>query len=336
MFFDIYHLIKARRMINIASLVNSIETSDFLLNFLNKKPLISRRSSSSTLSTKLIDLYDIDKIIAQQIYLPYFRMVKNGKAKKYDDISTYRLFSGEVESDIGDPNAIYDGISKGETLVLQFLERYWPPLEIFCASLSQELGSKVQANAYLTPPGSKGFNPHSDTHDVFILQIHGRKEWKVWGCPIPYLTPSVDIDTRTNSSLEIAKNTSPLINIELFPGDTLYIPRGFVHEANTNEVTSLHITLGIIAYTYADLFSSALENSIKKIERNSISRKSIDVSKIFSNSDNIIFDTILDEVVNSISLDALIDEKRDVLRKMKKIIELDGGIFQHQNHNANP
>lgn len=323
-------------MINIANLVSSIEVSDFFLNFLNKKPLISRKSNSSTLPKKLIDLYDIDKIIAQQIYLPYFRMVKNGKAKEYNDITTYRLFSGEVESDIGDPNAIYDGISKGETLVLQFLERYWPPLEFFCASLSQELGSRVQANAYLTPPNSKGFNPHSDTHDVFILQIHGKKEWKVWGCPIPYLTPTIDIDIRTNSALDIAKNTPPLINIELLPGDTLYIPRGFVHEANTNEVTSLHITLGMIAYTYADLFSSALENSVKKIERNSISRKSIDLSKIISNSDNITFDAILDEIVNSMSFDTLIEKRMDTLKKRKEMIDFDGGVFKNQNINANP
>ena len=32
---------------------------------------------------------------------------------------------------------------------------------------------ELQVNAYLTPPDSRGFNKHFDTHDVFVLQILG-------------------------------------------------------------------------------------------------------------------------------------------------------------------
>ena len=33
---------------------------------------------------------------------------------------------------------------------------------------------------YLTPAGSQGFAPHWDEIDAFILQLEGRKRWKVY------------------------------------------------------------------------------------------------------------------------------------------------------------
>lgn len=39
-----------------------------------------------------------------------------------------------------------------------------------------------RSNAYLTPAGSQGFAPHYDDIDAFILQLEGRKQWKVYNC----------------------------------------------------------------------------------------------------------------------------------------------------------
>lgn len=33
---------------------------------------------------------------------------------------------------------------------------------------------------YLTPAGSQGFAPHYDDIDAFVLQLEGRKHWKVY------------------------------------------------------------------------------------------------------------------------------------------------------------
>ena len=41
-------------------------------------------------------------------------------------------------------------------------------------------GSMVGANVYLTPPGTQGFAPHFDDVDVFLLQLEGRKQWRVY------------------------------------------------------------------------------------------------------------------------------------------------------------
>ena len=70
-------------------------------------------------------------------------------------------------------------VADGATLVLQALHRTWPPLVRFGSRLSAELGHPVQINCYLTPPQNQGFAPHYDTHDVFVLQVAGRKRWVV-------------------------------------------------------------------------------------------------------------------------------------------------------------
>jgi ribosomal protein L16 Arg81 hydroxylase len=36
-------------------------------------------------------------------------------------------------------------------------------------------------------------------------------------------------------------------------GEALYVPRGMMHAATTTDETSLHITLGVLTYTWADL-----------------------------------------------------------------------------------
>ena len=44
----------------------------------------------------------------------------------------------------------------GATIVLQGLQRSWAPLRAFCRDLELALTHRVQANAYLTPPGAQG------------------------------------------------------------------------------------------------------------------------------------------------------------------------------------
>jgi len=49
-------------------------------------------------------------------------------------------------------------------------------------------------------------------------------------------------------------------DVTLRPGDTLYLPRGWLHEAATSSSDSLHITVGVNVYTWLDAFKEALED----------------------------------------------------------------------------
>ena len=111
------------------------------------------------------------------------------------------------------------------------MHRWWAPLARFCRHLELALGHPVQANAYVTPPGAQGFAVHEDEHDVFVLQSHGSKNWQVYG------------------RQDGPPGPEPIVRAELRPGDSLYIPGGFPHAASTQEESSVHVTIGILAVT---------------------------------------------------------------------------------------
>jgi bifunctional lysine-specific demethylase and histidyl-hydroxylase NO66 len=131
--------------------------------------------------------------------------------------------------------------------VLQSLQRWWPPLSAFCRELELELGHQVQANAYLTPSGAAGLAPHHDTHDVFVLQVAGAKHWTI-------AEPAFPAPLRRHGSDHGQAATQPvLFDADLGPGDSLYLPRGYVHSARAQQGVSLHLTIGVLATTVHDL-----------------------------------------------------------------------------------
>jgi bifunctional lysine-specific demethylase and histidyl-hydroxylase NO66 len=157
--------------------------------------------------------------------------------------------------DLVDPARALALFGDGATVVLQSLHRWWPPLTRFCGDLEEALGHAVQANAYLTPPGSAGLTPHHDTHDVFVLQVHGTKHWVL-------REPLVEAPlARHRSDHEEAARQPVTAEVDLGPGDCLYLPRGTIHSAAAQEGTSLHLTIGVLATTVHDLLRRLLDRA---------------------------------------------------------------------------
>jgi lysine-specific demethylase/histidyl-hydroxylase NO66 len=152
--------------------------------------------------------------------------------------------------DLADTEVIARRHAEGATVVLQSLHRLWPPVVRFCRELAAELGHPSQCNAYITPAGNaQGFAYHHDTHDVFVLQVSGRKRWAIH-------TPVVTLPTKgqPRSGAELVPDgQEPLIDTELAPGDALYLPRGYVHAAQTTDTSSVHLTVGVHPTTWYDV-----------------------------------------------------------------------------------
>ena len=69
-------------------------------------------------------------------------------------------------------------------MVLQGLQLTDPVLGRAANNLALALDHPVQINAYLSPAAARGLELHFDFHDVFVLQLEGRKRWRVWA-PLP-------------------------------------------------------------------------------------------------------------------------------------------------------
>jgi bifunctional lysine-specific demethylase and histidyl-hydroxylase NO66 len=148
----------------------------------------------------------------------------------------------------------------GATIVLQALQLHWHPAALYCRGLEQRLGFPVQANAYHTPASAQGFAIHHDTHDVFVLQVAGRKRWRVY-------EPVVELPLKNQRwSPALGDPGDPVAELTLAPGDTLYLPRGWPHEAATGGGESLHLTVGLHPPTRLDALRAALDDCGEDVE----------------------------------------------------------------------
>ncbi|HEX2068655.1 MAG TPA: cupin domain-containing protein, partial [Actinomycetota bacterium] len=196
----------------------------------------------------LLTLEDVDHVVtAMGLRVPAFRLVKDGETISTSAYTKLGRIGSAPVTGLADPARIFQLFEDGATIVLQGMHRFWLPLARFCRDLELELGHPAQVNAYITPPGSRGFDLHEDPHDVFVLQAFGRKHWEVFD---------------PGDAVGASRSAAPL-SVELQPGDSLYIPKGGRHAARTQETVSGHLTIGIHAYEWADLVRELL----KEIEK---------------------------------------------------------------------
>lgn len=144
------------------------------------------------------------------------------------------------------------GWREGYTIIINKVGQFWEPVGRFCAAVEEELHHPVGANLYMTPSGAQGFKAHFDIMDAFVLQVEGSKVWQVRGPQLRLPLPDEHTATAPESLPPV------ILEHELKSGEVLYIPRGFVHEARTAQTHSVHLTLGLQAVTWSDLFTAAL------------------------------------------------------------------------------
>ncbi|MFF2012365.1 cupin domain-containing protein [Streptomyces sp. NPDC058195] len=172
------------------------------------------------------------------------RIIRNDQKGNSSELAP-RLH-GNGTPDIQD---IYRAYQEGYSIVVNGIHLRSAAVANLSRNLEGNLHHRVGVNMYLTPQRGQGFAPHVDTHDVFILQLHGVKHWHV-GKPSKGL-PLAGAERESFEFLDYSEFT-------LNPGDALYLPRGFPHEAVTSRSSSLHLTVGIHAYRWADFMTEAI------------------------------------------------------------------------------
>ncbi len=177
----------------------------------------------------LLSLDDVDWLLTSTaLRTPALRIAKDGNVLPSSAFTRSATLAGVPLTGLIDARKVIELFDGGATLVLQGLHRYWDPLTQLVRALESALGHPCQANAYLTPPGSQGFALHSDTHDVFVFQTYGAKQW------------------------EIHDGDTPL-DVLMERGTSMYLPTGTPHSARTQSTASLHVTVGINTSTWRQL-----------------------------------------------------------------------------------
>ena len=250
----------------VLSRLMAVPQAEFADRYWSREPLLSR---AADLPSPFDDLFSgdaVDELVSGRgLRTPFLRMARDGTT--LEDRSFTR--GGGIGAAIGDQasdDAVLHHFSDGATLVLQGLHRTWRPIIDFSQTLAGELGHPVQVNAYVTPPENTGFSDHYDVHDVFVLQIAGEKRWRIRP-PVHELPLRDEPWTARRGAVEEAAENEPLIEETFAPGDCLYLPRGYLHSATALGGTSIHLTIGVHAWTRRQVADELVKTAVTRASR---------------------------------------------------------------------
>jgi len=211
--------------------------------------LLTRAAELPASYEDLLTLDAVDELLSRRgLRTPFLRIAKDGAVIGDKQFTTGGGVGAEIADQVSD-DKVAALFGSGHTVVLQALHRTWPPLIDFATQLSADAGHPVQINAYVTPPQSQGFAAHYDVHDVFVLQIAGEKHWRIHQPVLVDPLRNQPWQDRAEQVARAAASQEPVIDEVLRPGDSLYVPRGFLHSAKALGGVSAHLTVGLHTLT---------------------------------------------------------------------------------------
>lgn len=223
-----------------------VSVGDFVQHYFEQRMLLIRRGQPDYYQS-LLSIAALDTWL--NTTAPRHPEVALANAVRAVPLSTYVQDDRRI-----DLSRLFQAFHAGSTIVLNQMQNRLPPLRGLCRGAEQALGYPFQTNLYLSPPSesAQGFKTHYDTHDVLVLQVEGRKRWRLYGQPITLPLAGQGHGTWEYDPGPVSQD------FVLEAGDLLYLPRGLVHDAVTVGSASLHITFGVMAKTWAEFLIEAL------------------------------------------------------------------------------
>ncbi|MFJ5229604.1 JmjC domain-containing protein [Kitasatospora sp. NPDC088391] len=184
-----------------------------------------------------VGLVDVDTVLASGLLrVPYLEVVADGKALEQSEYTSTRHLVDRNFRGYADPDKVRGHVESGATLVMRNIEHWHAGTAAFADRLGAELGRRVEAFLFVTPPGRRGFPAHRDDADVFVLQLQGGKRWQIHH-------PPADGNWRPGPEAD----PGPVqLETTVHAGEVLYVPRGAAHSAvGHTEGLSFHLSLTV-------------------------------------------------------------------------------------------
>ncbi|WOT03693.1 cupin domain-containing protein [Shewanella youngdeokensis] len=216
--------------------LNGITSKQFLEEYWQKKPLVIRQGFKD-----FQDLLSPEEMAG----LACDEMVESRRVYKAND---------EWQAEFG-PFESYEALGdKDWTLIVQALNNWVPEAEnlIQCFDFIPRWRLDDVMVSFAMPGG--GVGPHIDLYDVFICQGSGRRRWRVGD-----LGPHKEF--AAHPALLHTEAFEPIIDVELLPGDILYLPPGYPHDGVTLE-PSMSFSVGYRTASAKDMVSALADHII--------------------------------------------------------------------------
>lgn len=236
---------------------------------------------------------------------------------------------------------IINNYREGATITINFISSFNNSLGLLCEKLEKIFECPIECSAFLTPPNVQGFSPHFDSAEVFLIQVEGSKNWKIY--------PPIINFPLENQKAVVSDNifkSVPILETNLIKNSILYIPRGFIHYGfSDGREASLHITFGLVLnrkYELATLFLEELATLFpsfrESIKYSEITRENIydiifNAFHCFENVDLIdeAIDKVKDKIAENRINQTFIQPDNDLLWHPSIETKLDAGFRKRKN-----
>lgn len=234
----------------------TLSNAEFAADYLEKNYLLMR----GALRDASFSLEDVDQVLhAIEPCAPFLKLhdgagivAEERFVELYNDL-------GSTRRRINKP-AFYGLLRGGATLILNRVDGRHPLIRSLCLDVSKLTGQHTLANGYLAFGQRPSFGKHWDCHDVFAMQLTGRKRWQLYSptfeLPLPHQTSK---DHKAECPAE------PVLDIILESGDILYIPRGWWHCATPVGEPTFHVAVGVHPAAIKDYFSWLCEEKLGEL-----------------------------------------------------------------------
>lgn len=144
---------------------------------------------------------------------------------------------------LADPARVETFLAMGASLVADRIELVAPEIHALTAALAERFAARAGANLYCSFGGIQAFASHCDTHEVFAIHCAGEKRWRIYANRAENPLDTLE-GPDAQARIDAAKGPV-LMEVMLRPGDVLYIPRGYFHDALASSAESLHLTVSV-------------------------------------------------------------------------------------------
>lgn len=231
----------------------------FFAEYFNKKPMLRKgvlKDPESILSLRRLD----ELVNLEIIRPPYLRVNLQGAGVPDQGFTRTITVQGTDVTGTVDPEKVYDLFRAGGTIVWSSLNHIDSSLRRFTQVISDTFGVRTDCVAFLTPAGKRGFSPHHDPVDLFIVQTEGTKRWRLWNPPA--------VRKGEAASYTAEQLGEPVIDVLLEPGDVLYLPYDTPHAAAAEELASVHLSIMVRPRMWKDLLRQTFDEIVGNPEFN--------------------------------------------------------------------
>jgi 50S ribosomal protein L16 3-hydroxylase len=216
-------------------LLGGLSPAQFMRRHWHKKPLLVRQA---------IDPAEA-RVTRAEMFALAARDDVESRLIQRDERGHWRLRHGPLPRRALPPLA-----QAGWTLLVQGLDLHLDAAHALLASFRFVPAVRLDDLMVSYASAGGGVGPHIDSYDVFLLQLQGRRRWRIGRVGQPQL--------RDDVPLKMLKHFTPEHEWRLEPGDMLYLPPGWAHDGTAVGADCMTASIGFRAPRADELAQAVL------------------------------------------------------------------------------